>query len=153
MFSSHWSAIVRPSSRQHLQGRSSELRSGPWGLEDVKVPVFTLFVDWLYTQEIEREHSKFHSSTSTFALYEILANFITAASGEGLRILDFFKLWVLGQHFLIPRLQNAAISTSLFIEFKEDFIDEDQQSVLVEVMHTFREQLFYAYENTARIAL
>jgi hypothetical protein len=55
-------------------------------LDDIEADTFGLFVNWLYTQKIER------------------------ADDTNLTAEELGKLWILGQRFIIPQLQNKAMS-------------------------------------------
>jgi len=59
-------------------------------LEDVDASVFGLLVSWLYTGDIATREPRQHDNS--FKLYQ--------------KPIQLAKLWVLGERFLMPRLQN-----------------------------------------------
>jgi BTB/POZ domain len=62
-------------------------------LEDVDASVFGLLVSWLYTGDIATRESRQHDNS--FKLYQ--------------KPIQLAKLWILGERFLMPRLQNRVV--------------------------------------------
>ncbi|CZR61812.1 uncharacterized protein PAC_11709 [Phialocephala subalpina] len=85
------------------------------------------------------------------ALYsKRLRKSMIVVSGKRVRMMDLFKLWVLGQRFLMPELQNAVMeSTTPFTLSNPDFFGDDQLTEL-EARENIREWFLYAYDNTAK---
>lgn len=99
-------------------------------IDDYSPACFTLFIDWIYSQNFE--------------LYLPDRDILETIDDEGIRNatkkkleeqeFDLAQLWILGQKYLIPSLQNAAMDA-----FAE--LHEDRLSVNGTWYH-------YAYENT-----
>ncbi|KAH8802265.1 hypothetical protein F5882DRAFT_284797, partial [Hyaloscypha sp. PMI_1271] len=63
-------------------------------LEDVEASVFGLLVSWLYTGDIAARKSRQHDNS--FKLYH--------------KPTQLAKLWILGERFLMPQLQNRVVN-------------------------------------------
>jgi hypothetical protein len=68
-------------------------------LEDVDASVFGLLVSWLYTGNIASRKSRQHENN--FKLYQFP--------------IQLAKLWILGERFLMPQLQNGVVNKIFFV--------------------------------------
>lgn len=62
-------------------------------------------------------------------------------------MMDWFKLWVLGQRFLIPRLQNDALKT---IPLCAQLIYESASDDELLELYNLRKLCHYAYDNSSK---
>lgn len=109
------------SNTQFIEGKTQTYR-----LDDVRPNCFRLFVQWIYTQDFDLYTPKRRDLEAKPPKYDVFTSIIT-------QDVDFAELWVLGDKFMIPGLQNKAIDKLLA-----------NSSLNVYNPAWFR----YAYENT-----
>ncbi|KAE9376555.1 hypothetical protein N431DRAFT_331169, partial [Stipitochalara longipes BDJ] len=90
-----------------LEGQSQSMK-----LDDFDGSVFGLLVAWLYTMTISDDdiEIKAQTETSSTSNSKPIAIDSSNTSARGKDALRLAKLWVLGQRFLIPDIQNSVIA-------------------------------------------